>query len=203
MNHKEKLKAMSPNKAIKELKNGNKRFVTNQNSKRDYIEEVKNSSENQYPFAIVLGCVDSRVPVEILFDQGVGDIFVTRIAGNFETNTIIAGMEYACKVVGSKLIVVLGHENCGAVKATCDNVKLGHITELISHIKPAIAKTKINGELNSKNKKAVNAIAKTNVQLTIKRILEKSSILNDMNDAGTIKIVGAYYKVSTGEVTFI
>ncbi|HIP48743.1 MAG TPA: carbonic anhydrase, partial [Lutibacter sp.] len=153
-----------------------------------------------YPFAIVLGCVDSRVPVELLFDQGVGDIFVTRIAGNFETNMIIAGMEYACKVVGSKLIMVLGHENCGAVKATCDTIELGHITELISKIKPAIVKTKIEGELNSKNKKAVNAIAKTNVQLTIKRILEKSPILKDMNDEGSIKIVGAYYKVSTGIV---
>ena len=194
MSDKKRLEKMTPDLAIKELIDGNLRFRKHEHITRDFMNEVQESAAKQYPFAIILGCIDSRVPVEILFDQGVGDLFIARVAGNFENNDIIASMEYACKVVGSKLIVVLGHENCGAVKATCDNVELGHITELIRNIKPAIAQTKIEGELSSKNKKAVNAIAKTNVRLTIERILDKSTILKDLNTKGAIKIIGAYYK---------
>ena len=203
MSDKKRLAKMTPELAIKELIEGNLRFRKHEHITRDFMDEVQVSATKQYPYAIILGCIDSRVPVEILFDQGVGDLFITRIAGNFENNDILASMEYACKVVGSKLIVVLGHENCGAVKATCDNLELGHITDLINNIKPAIHLTKIKGVLNSKNKEAVNAIAKTNVKLTIKRILDKSPILSDMNTKGSIKIVGAYYKVSTGEVAFM
>lgn len=203
MSDKRRLQNMTPDLAIKELLEGNRRFRKHEHINRDFMDEVKSSATEQFPFAIILGCIDSRVPVEILFDQGVGDLFITRIAGNFENNDIIASMEYACKIVGSKLIMVLGHENCGAVKASCDKVEMGHITELISRIEPAIHKTKIIGKVSSKNKKAVNAIAKTNVQLTINRILHKSTILNELNKEGSIKIVGAYYKVSSGKVELL
>lgn len=203
MDKKERLASSTPELALQELVEGNARFVKNQPLKRDLLKEVHDSAGDQYPFAIVLGCVDSRVPIEILFDQGVGDLFITRIAGNFENNDIIAGMEYACEVVGSKLIMVLGHESCGAVKAACDKVEIGHITALLNRIKPAIEATKIKGEISSKNKKCVDDVAKTNVKLTIDRIREKSTILNDLEKGGTIKIVGAFYSVSTGKVSLL
>lgn len=203
MNKKERLASSTSELALQELVEGNKRFVKNQPLKRDLLQEVHDSADNQYPYAIVLGCVDSRVPIELLFDQGVGDLFITRIAGNFENNDIIAGMEYACEVVGSKLVMVLGHESCGAVKAACDKVEIGHITALLNRIKPAIEATKISGKISSKNKKCVDDVAKTNVMLTIDRIREKSTILNDLEKKGQIKIVGAYYNVSTGKVDLL
>jgi carbonic anhydrase len=200
---KAKLNAMTPKEAILKLLEGNKRFRNNQHTKRNFMDEVQKTAKNQYPFAIVLGCIDSRVPIEVLFDQKIGNLFVTRIAGNFENNDVIAGMEYACEVVGSKLIMVLGHENCGAIKATCDDVKLGHITELVNKLKPAISQTKINGAINSKNKECVDAVSETNVKLTIKRILEKSEILKRLNDSRQIKVVGAFYHLSSGKVEII
>jgi len=203
MSDKKRLDAITPDLAIKELIDGNLRFRKHEHINRDFMDEVQRSADKQYPFAIILGCIDSRVPVEILFDQGVGDLFITRIAGNFENNDIIASMEYACNVVGSKLIMVLGHENCGAVKATCDNVKMGYITALLDRIKPAIAATKISGEVSSKNKKCVDDVAKTNVILTIKRIREKSTILRKLEESGAIKIVGAFYQVHSGEVNLL
>ena len=167
------------------------------------MDEVERTAPKQYPFAIILGCIDSRVPVEILFDQGVGDLFVTRVAGNFENNDILASMEYACAVTGSKLIMVLGHESCGAIKAACDDVQMGHITELVARLKPAIEHTNIRGYVTSKNRYCVNNVAKTNVQLTLRRIRKKSPLLLDLESQGKIKIVGAFYKVSTGEVTVL
>lgn len=203
MSDKKRLDSITPDLAIQELLDGNLRFRKHEHITRDFMDEVQKSATQQYPFAIILGCIDSRVPVEILFDQGVGDLFITRVAGNFENTDIIASMEYACNVVGSKLIMVLGHENCGAVKATCDDVKMGHITELVSRIKPAIAATKIRGEVSSKNKKCVDDVAKTNVALTIRRIKEKSAILNKLEGEGKIKIVGAFYHVHSGEVRLL
>jgi len=203
MSDKKRLQAMTPDMAIQELLEGNRRFRKHEHITRDFMEEVQKSAPKQYPFAIILGCIDSRVPVEILFDQGVGDLFITRVAGNFENTDIIASMEYACNVVGSKLIMVLGHENCGAVKAACDNIEMGHISALLGRLKPAIYQTKISGEISSSNKPCIDDVSRTNVQLTIKRILEKSQILHDLNAKGKIKIVGAFYHVTSGEIQLL
>jgi len=203
MNSKSILENLSPKEALQKLIDGNTRFRQHQYIERDFKQEVKDVVEEQYPFAIILGCIDSRVPVEILFDQGVGDLFVTRIAGNFENEDVIAGMEYACKVVGSKLIMVLGHQDCGAIKAACDDVQLEHISKLITKIKPAIVQTDSMGANSSKNKKDINNIAKTNVKLTIQRIQAKSEILRTLVANGEIQIVGAYYELSTQKVIIL
>jgi len=202
MSTKKILASLTPEKALQNLKEGNQRFRNHEHITRDFMQEVQDTSEKQYPFAIILGCIDSRVPVEILFDQGIGDLFVTRVAGNFENDDIIASMEYACAVTGSKLVVVLGHEGCGAVKAACDDVKLGHITGLLDRIKPAIAQTKIDGKISSENEECVNDVARTNVSLTIDRIRAKSTILSTLEKQGEIKIVSAYYSISEGCVKF-
>jgi len=203
MNSKSILDNLSPKKALQKLIDGNTRFRQHQYIERDFKQEVEDVIEEQYPFAIILGCIDSRVPVEILFDQGVGDLFVTRIAGNLENEDVIAGMEYACKIVGSKLIMVLGHQDCGAIKAACDAVKIGHIPQLIIKIKPAIAQTEIIDEDSSKSEKYINAIAKTNVKLTMQRIREKSKVLRTLEEEGKIQIVGAYYELHTGKITIL
>lgn len=203
MSTKKILAALSPEQALKDLKKGHERFKNHEHITRDFMQEVQDTVDTQYPFAIILGCIDSRVPVEILFDQGIGDLFVTRVAGNFENDDILASMEYACEVTGSKLIVVLGHESCGAVKAACDDVQIGHITGLLDRIKPAIAQTKIKGEISSKNAQCINDVAKTNVKLTIDRIRLKSTILNKLEQKRQIKIVGAYYSLSDGVVEFM
>lgn len=194
------LDAMTPEKAIQKLLDGNLRYYTRKGEKRDLMHEVKTTADGQFPFAIVLGCIDSRVPVELLFDQGVGDLFVARVAGNFENNDIIASMEYACNVVGSKVVMVLGHESCGAVKAACDDVEMGHITGLLNRIKPAITESNIEGEISSNNSECVETVAKTNVGLTMQRIREKSDILRNLEKNGVIKIIGAYYHVQSGKV---
>lgn len=203
MSTKKILARITPDKALQMLLEGNRRFRHHDHITRDFMDEVERTAPKQYPFAIILGCIDSRVPVEILFDQGVGDLFVTRVAGNFENNDILASMEYACAVTGSKLIMVLGHESCGAIKAACDDVQMGHITELVARLKPAIEHTNIRGYVTSKNRYCVNNVAKTNVQLTLRRIRKKSPLLLDLESQGKIKIVGAFYKVSTGEVTVL
>ncbi len=202
MSTKKILATLTPDQAIQNLKDGHERFRNHEHITRDFLKEVEETSEKQFPFAIILGCIDSRVPVEILFDQGIGDLYVTRVAGNFENSDILASMEYACKVTGSKLVVVLGHESCGAVKAACDHVEFGHITSLLGRIGPAIARTEVEGEISSKNEKFVNDVAKTNVRLTIQRVREKSVILKELEQKGEIKIVGAYYSLSDGKVEF-
>ena len=203
MSKKEILNLLSPDEALQKLIDGNLRFRKSEHINRDFMKETQDTAGEQYPFAIILGCIDSRVPVEILFDQGVGDLFVTRVAGNFENDDILASLEFACKVVGSKLIMVLGHEDCGAIKAACDGIEVGHITSLINNIKPAIVNTKIIGDSTSENKKYINDVAKSNVQLTIKRIREKSSIINFLEQEGRIKIVGAYYNIDLGKVSLL
>jgi len=200
MTDKKSLADMTPDSAIQELLDGNLRYCTNKGKQRNLLQEVAETATGQFPYAIILGCIDSRVPIEILFDQGVGDLFVARVAGNFENNDIIASMEYACKVVGSKVIVVLGHESCGAVKAACDNVEMGHITALLDRIKPAISTATFEGEVSSKNKECVDAVAKSNVELTMERIRDKSTILRNLEGAGEINIIGAFYQVQSGEV---
>jgi len=157
----------------------------------------------QYPKAIILSCVDSRVPVETVFDQGIGDVFVARVAGNFENTDILGSMEYACKVAGSKLVFVLGHESCGAVSAACDGVELGNITHLLKNLKPAVEAVETDGKRDSTNKEFVHDVVQKNVELTMDRVREKSSILKSMEEKEEIKIVGGVYSLQTGEVELL
>ncbi len=194
---------MTPDIVLKDLMEGNKRFVENKFEYRDYSSQKISATEGQYPKAIVLSCVDSRVPVETIFDQGIGDIFVSRVAGNFVNTDILGSMEYACKVAGSKLVLVLGHEKCGAVSSACDHVKLGHITAMLKNIEPAIEQTTTEGERNSKNTEYVQAVVEKNVQLNIERIRKESPILKDLEDFGEIKIVGGVYSLETGKIKML
>ena len=194
---------LKPDEVLNDLMEGNKRFTENKMYQRDYSAQIEKTSGGQWPQAVILGCIDSRVPVETVFDQGVGDIFTARVAGNFENTDILGSMEYSCKVAGSKLVLVLGHEACGAVKAACDHVELGNITHLLSNIQPAVKATKTDGERNSKNDSFVAGVVENNVKLTVDRIREKSPILKEMEENGEIKILGGVYSISTGKVTLI
>ena len=196
--------ALSPDLVIRELKEGNQRFVNNDLNTRDNQALVKDAVSGQHPKAIVLSCIDSRVPVEEIFDQGIGDLFVGRLAGNIVNEDMLGSMEYSCKVAGSKLILVMGHESCGAVKAAIDDVELGNITELLSKIEPAIQLSEdFEGEHSTKNAKYVDRVITNNVLLTIEQIREDSPILKEMEEKGEIKIVGAYYSLHSGEVSFL
>ena len=199
---KENQDTLTPTSVLADLLEGNNRFVEAKNESVDYLAQVKQTIEGQFPKAIVLSCIDSRVPVELIFDQSIGDIFVARVAGNFENVDILGSMEYSCKVAGSKIVLVLGHESCGAVKAACDGVELGNITEMLSKITPAVklAATQVDGEANSSNKEMVAKTVENNALLTMDRIREKSPILKEMEDNGEIKIVGGIYHLSTGKV---
>ena len=195
--------SMTPAMAIDQLKEGNTRFVNDEMLNRDLMTQVKETSTGQYPFAAVVSCIDSRIPTEIVFDQGVGDIFNARIAGNFVNQDILGSLEFACKVAGAKTIVVLGHTECGAVKGACDNVKLGNLTATLSNIEPAVlAVTEITENRTSSNKEFVQKVADMNVELTVENIRTNSEVLREMLDNGEISIVGAMYDVHTGEVTF-
>lgn len=196
---------MSPVSALKELVEGNKRFVEKKQLNRDLMQQVAETSTGQYPFATVLSCIDSRVSSELIFDQGIGDIFSVRIAGNFVNEDILGSMEFACKLAGTKLILVLGHTACGAVKGACDHARLGNLTALINKIEPAVAAVKEPAEesmRNSSNPNFVNDVAAMNVKMTIEAIRTQSQVLKEMEDAGTIHIVGGMYDISTGKVTF-
>jgi len=200
----EEQKALMPDTVIQRLKEGNQRFVSNSITARDHSAMVRNASVGQYPKAVILSCLDSRVPVEDVFDKGIGDLFVARVAGNFVNEDILGSMEYGCKVSGAKLILVLGHESCGAVKAAIDGVKLGNITAMLAKVKPSVVKSgDFAGEKSSKNDAFVEYVAKNNVLNTIETIKAKSPILKEMMDKGEIKIVGAYYNLKTGEVIFL
>jgi len=190
--------SISPNKAVEMLKEGNQRFLDKNVQDRDLHIQVQNTSDGQFPYAVVLSCIDSRVPVELVFDQGVGDIFSARVAGNIINEDILGSIEYACGVAGSKAILVLGHTKCGAVTSACKGVELGNITALLSKVKPAIANVKErDGEVE------VEEVTKANVHQSIKEIREKSSILADLETEGKIKIVGAVYHVEDGRVTYL
>ncbi len=202
--NKESQTGISPEKAIDMLKSGNERFVTGSRIDRDYKEQVASTTEGQWPFAAVLSCIDSRVPAEIVFDQGIGDIFSARVAGNFVNTDILGSLEYACAVAGSKAIVVMGHSSCGAVKGACDHVKLGNITPMLDNIQPAIdAITDETENRTSSNPEFVQKVADKNVELTVQSILNRSEVLKELVDAGKVKIVGAMYSTSTGKVTFM
>ena len=190
--------SITPDRAIEMLKEGNKRFLNNNEIQRDLQEQVKGTSEGQNPYAVVLSCIDSRVPVELAFDQGIGDVFSARVAGNIINEDILGSIEYACGVAGSKAILVLGHTKCGAVTSACKGVELGNITALLSKVKPAIQEVKERtGELE------VEEVTKFNVYQSIKEIREKSSLLADLENQGAIKIVGAIYHVEDGKVSFL
>jgi carbonic anhydrase len=196
---------MTPQLAKNTLVEGNTRFVQGQQAGRDLMSQVKQTSTGQYPFATVLSCIDSRVSSELIFDQGIGDIFSVRIAGNFVNEDILGSMEFACKLAGTKLVVVLGHTACGAVKGACDHARLGNLTALINKIEPAVeAVTEPTDESqrNSSNIDFVNEVAKKNVYMTIDNIRESSQVLKEMEDAGEIEIVGGMYDIKTGEVIF-
>ncbi len=196
--------ALTPQAVLNDLMQGNLRFVTNNTIQVDHKALIEQTASGQFPKAVILSCIDSRVPVEIIFDQAFGDVFVARVAGNFENQDILGSLEYSCKVAGSKLILVLGHENCGAVNAACDGVKLGNITAMLDNIMPAVKKSsvEVKGKLDSSNKKFVNMVIATNVKLTIERIRKKSPILKELEDLGDIMIVGGVYGLKTGKVEF-
>ena len=196
---------MTPKKALQSLKEGNERFQNRKREERNLIEQVKDTSEGQYPFATVLSCIDSRVSAELIFDQGIGDIFSIRIAGNFVNTDILGSMEFACKLAGTRLIVVLGHTSCGAVKGACDDAKLGNLTSMLAKIKPAVDSTTMPSDIsirNSSNISFVNDVAVKNVELNIQNILNSSEVISEMVNNGEVKIIGAMYDVSSGAVSF-
>lgn len=195
----------TPELALQLLKDGNGRFLQKNRFNRNLIGQVTETAGGQFPFAMVLSCVDSRIPTEIVFDQGIGDIFNARIAGNFVNEDILGSMEFACKLAGAKLILVLGHTACGAVKGACDNAELGNLTGLLSKLKPAVEATPDTGgsDRSSANNEFVDAVALKNVGLTIEQIKEKSPVLKEMLDKGEIGIAGAMYKIDSGEVEFL
>lgn len=197
--------ALTPNSVLQDLLEGNKRFVNGSTQTVDNSALVNQTTGGQFPKAVVLSCIDSRVPVETVLDQAIGDIFVARVAGNFENVDILGSLEYSCKAAGSKLVLVLGHESCGAVKAACDGVELGNITDMLANILPAVKKSsdEVEGELDSTNKAFVAKTVENNVKLTIDRIRERSSILKQMEDDGDIQIVGGVYMLSTGKVEML
>lgn len=202
---KESQMAITPHTALKLLKEGNSRFVKQRMANRDLLEQVSATSKGQYPFATILHCIDSRVSAELIFDQGIGDIFSIRIAGNFVNEDILGSMEFACKLAGTRLVLVLGHTSCGAVKGACDHARLGNLTSLIHKIEPAVEAVKEPTDKNqrtSANMEFVDAVAAKNVQLSIDNIRMKSPVLEEMENNGEIAIVGGMYDIKTGEVTF-
>ena len=194
---------MTPSQVIDELKKGNERFRSGKMAARDYLAEKRGSAAGQYPAAVILGCVDSRVPAEIIFDAGIGDTFNGRVAGNVINDNMLGSMEFACAVSGSKLVLVLGHTACGAVKGAIDDVVLGNLTGLLARIKPAIPATNFEGEKSSKNAAYVDAVGRTNVVLALAEIRRRSPVLENMEKKGSIMITGAMYNLSTGTVDFI
>lgn len=202
---KETQSSITPLKSLQFLKEGNQRFQDNLKANRNLLEQVNDTSEGQFPFATILSCIDSRVSAELVFDQGLGDIFSVRIAGNFVNEDILGSMEFACKLAGTKLVVVLGHTSCGAIKGACDHARMGNLTALINKLEPAVAAVKEPKDekvRNSKNLEFVDKVSEKNVHLTIENIRERSRILFDMEQNGEIKIVGAMYDITTGKVNF-
>jgi carbonic anhydrase len=195
--------AMTPQSALSELRDGNARFVAGKPLHRDFPAQVAATSSGQYPFAVVLSCLDSRQPIEIVLDQGIGDIFSARVAGNVLNDDILGSMEFACKASGAKLIVVIGHSNCGAIKGAVDDVELGNLTGLLAKIKPAIDAVPADVQpRTTKNAVFVDQVSEANVRLVMKEIRERSPILREMLDQGEIGLVGGMYDLSTGKVQF-
>lgn len=194
---------LTPRMALNILKEGNERFIKNLKQQRNLLEQVNDTREGQWPFATILSCIDSRTSAELIFDQGLGDIFSVRIAGNIVNTDILGSMEFACKVAGSKLIVVLGHSKCGAIKGACDHVEMGNLTELLSKIQPAVYQEKqTTKDRSSSNHAFVENVAEINMKRSVKSIIERSYILEQMVENGEIGIIGAMYNIETGVVEF-
>ena len=195
--------AITPSMALDLLKEGNKRFVNNLKVNRNLLQQVNETSEGQHPFAIILSCIDSRTSVELIFDQGLGDVLSVRIAGNILNEDILGSMEFGCKILGAKIIVVLGHSSCGAIKGACDHVEMGNLTALLSKILPAVdAETSVTINRDSSNEEFVEKVAAINVRKTVHAIIERSPILNEMILKGAIEIIGGNHDIASGEVCF-
>ena len=190
--------------AVDLLKAGNERFIMKATSGRNLHQQIEDTSTGQFPFASIVSCIDSRIPTEIVFDQGIGDVFNARIAGNFVNEDILGSLEFACKLAGSKVIVIMGHTSCGAVKGACDHAKLGNLTQMLDKIMPAVNNTSTaeGEERNSSNKDFVNRVSKENVKLTVENVRSMSPVLKEMEDNGEISIVGAMYHIDSGKVEF-
>jgi carbonic anhydrase len=200
---KEMQTAITPSMALELLKDGNRRFVSNLKVNRNLLQQANETSDGQHPFAVILSCIDSRTSAELIFDQGLGDVFSVRIAGNIINEDILGSMEFGCKVAGSKIIVVLGHTKCGAVKGACDHIEMGNLTALLTKIRPAVDdETTTKENRNSSNPEFVENVSTINVKRTVKSIMERSPILKEMIESGEIGIVGGTHDISTGEVTF-
>ena len=196
--------AITPAKALSMLKQGNQRFVSGDMTNVDYVAQVKQTSAGQFPFASIVSCLDSRIPPAIVFDRGIGDLFVARVAGNFVNNDILGSLEFAAKLAGSKIIVVMGHTKCGAVKGACDGTQLGLLTATLANINPAVQAEAGNySPANSSNDKFVDAVAEENVRLNMKKLRDRSVVLREMIDKGEIALVGAMYDIDTGKVKFL
>ena len=200
---KEEQQKITPAEAISLLKNGNRRFLERKMEKRDYNAQIETTCNGQFPLACILSCIDSRVPVELIFDQGLGDVFSCRVAGSVINEDVLGSMEFACKIAGAKAIVVLGHTRCGAIMGACDNVQMGNLTALLSKIKPAIeAETTILENRNSGNKEFLYRVTDLNIHHAIKEISANSPLLSEMAQNHQIAIIGGVYDVETGKVTF-
>ena len=200
---KEKRDKMTPDEILAAFKRGNANFSKGLRTSRNYINEQKATAKGQYPSAIVLSCIDSRAPAEVIMDLGIGDIFNARVAGNISNDDILGSMEFACKVEGAKVVLVMGHTSCGAIKGAIDNAELGNLTGLLAKIKPAMKATTFKGELSSKNGSYVDAVALKNVELTMADIRKKSPVLAELESKGMIKIVGAMYNLETAKLNFL
>jgi carbonic anhydrase len=200
---KEMQAAITPSMALELLNEGNKRFVNNLKVNRNLLQQANETSDGQHPFAVILSCIDSRTSAELIFDQGLGDIFSIRIAGNIINEDILGSMEFGCKVAGAKMIVVLGHTKCGAIKGACDHVEMGNLTTLLSKIRPAVEEETLTKEnRNSDNAVFVENVTNINVKRAVKSIIEQSPILKEMIESGQIGIVGGTHDITTGVVTF-
>ena len=199
---KEQRAAMTPAQILAAMKEGNEQFRKGYKKARNYLAEAKASAAGQYPAAVILSCIDSRAPAEVIMNLGIADTFNARVAGNIANDDMLGSMEFACKVAGAKVVLVMGHTACGAIKGAIDNVELGNLTGLLAKIKPAVAATKYEGDRSAKNYAFVDLVAKKNVELTIGQIREKSSVLRELERAGTITISGAMYNLETAGITF-
>jgi carbonic anhydrase len=200
---KEMQNSITPAKALELLKDGNKRFINNLKVNRNLLQQANETSDGQHPFAVILSCIDSRTSAELIFDQGLGDVFSVRVAGNIINEDILGSMEFGCRLAGAKIIVVLGHTKCGAVKGACDHVEMGNLTALLTKIRPAVEDELTTAEnRNSSNPEFVEKVSVINIKRTVKSIIERSPILKEMIEKGEIGIIGGVHDISTGEVTF-
>jgi len=199
---KEQRDKMAPDEVIQQMKAGNERFRSGKPQHRDLMSEVKATTKAQYPAAVVFSCIDSRAPAELILDFGIGDIFSGRIAGNVADEDVLGSMEFACKVAGSKVVLVMGHTSCGAIKGVIDGVELGNLTALLSKIRPAVEATRYTGERSAKNYAFVDAVARENVLMTIANVRQRSPVLRELESTGSIKIAGSMYNLETGTVEF-